>query len=274
MYIRKSIAPAKRGQMDLLTVNNPKENQGARRPSGIFLTEPGEIGRTHRKTISQVHQASHKSIRPPTERAGMTQEKVTFILHNPSKTIEENKSFNLVKCRQKLRDLTDDRDRSLLQKQERRQKQLEKYYKEQQNEKKKRIALQLEKDDHRRIILASYKNKLREMEDKSADDYKSHINELSKRDLKAQNSYYKKQTNLSAYIHYYTQDFRNDDSEVQKSLEKIENKLHSAERRSSERKEAISNHARKLSGKVPLIQQKYNELQDHKEEQKQIEFIK
>lgn len=256
--------------------SGPKDQPNLLRRGGFFLTETLDTTNTQRKPVFQrpkgsvKPEPSQRSARPPTERA-VTQERVTFI---PSNSLEENKSFNLVKCRQRLRDLTDSRLQSLLKKQEKHEKQLEKYYKEQKTKEKMRISLQLKKDEYRDMILTSYKNKLREMDDKSNNEYRSHVRGVSQKHLNSKKNLLLKNRKKTEDMQFYTHDYRRDEDEIRHSIEKYERRMHSAEKRSSERKEQVAQVARQFSEKVPLIQERFNKLQEEQEEQRQIEFIK
>jgi hypothetical protein len=124
---------ATRKLLENQNISNDQGEPETRRAQGVFLTE-GFDNRNlkSRRGFSRKPQGSQRSARqkdfdlPPTERI-FPNEKVTFI-HHP--TLEDNKSFNLVKCRQRLRELTDNRIATLRQKQEKKERQLEKYYKD------------------------------------------------------------------------------------------------------------------------------------------------
>ena len=78
--------------------------------------------------------------------------------------------------------------------------------------------------------------------------------------------------------HYYTQDFRNTDIENFASdnsmLDRINDRMRWAERRTSEFKDRISKVAQEFISRVPLIKERFAKIQEMIEEHKQIEFTK
>jgi hypothetical protein len=183
LFLKKSGATSKKlpvevtnNTIDAVDSNN-KNNAGS-----VFLTDVGlnKYPVTNRRNTSSKPQLSRRNPRPPpSERAA------SYATTYKNKTIlEDNKSFNLVKCRQRLKDLTDNKVENLMKMQEKRKLKLEKYYKNQKNQVNQRIAVQIEKDEHRKIVLKTYKNKIKEIEDTSINEYKSHINELGQRNMK------------------------------------------------------------------------------------------
>jgi hypothetical protein len=132
----------------------------------------------------------------------------------------------------------------------------------------------MEREQYRQAILNSYKNKLQDLEDMSTTQYKQHIRELSQRQLMDSKMVSNKQFRDTMDTYLYTQDNRPDENEIKRSLEKLEHKMRSAEKRSCDIKERIIKKAKEFSEKVPDIQQRYFKMQNKIEESKQVEFIK
>ena len=256
--------------------NTPIEPE-TKKSHAIFLTDGVETQRLQgRRGFSRKPMLSRKGARgtviqlPPAERI-VSHERATFI-HHP--TLEENKSFNMVKCRQRLRELTDNRLETFRLNQEKREHRMEAHYKKLKKQQKDRLRAINERESNRQAVLSFKKQELKDLDDKSHREYHGQIKELSQKNLSGNKSFASKAHRATADKTFYTQDTRNNELNIQMSLEKITEKMLSAEKRFHESKEKITNHAREFSQKVPLIQERYFQQQKDKEEVLQVEFIK
>lgn len=154
-------------------------------------------------------------------------------------------------------------------------KQLDKFYKDQKKKDRDRINKIQQRQNYRASILKDYKRKIRDLEDKSQDEYINHIKNIKLRHTSLTKDVYHTQRKNRDDKHFYTQDLDFlDDDEVRSSLDKLASRMDSAEKRKSEIKEKISKTAQEFSSRVPLIRNRYQQNQERQIENQQIEFVK
>ncbi|CAI2363924.1 unnamed protein product [Moneuplotes crassus] len=274
LNMRRTTAASNRAHLD--HQNNTLEQTDfleGKKSEGFFLTDiASKYPQNTRRNPSSKPEGSRRSGRMPSEKI-IANQRVTFLTKPEDVSLQENKSFNLVKCRQRLKELTDSRMRNLLKKKEKREKQLEKFYKSQRKQEKGKIAIQLKKEEHRQIIFQSYKNKIKQLEDKSLNEYRSQVRQSRKR-MKKEYQNFTKSRHSTGFANYYTQDTRIYASDAEKNLEAYNQKQRLAEQRITNNLEKVSSKARKATENVPKISEKKSLIDLQKEERQQIEFVK
>lgn len=152
---------------------------------------------------------------------------------------------------------------------------MEKYIKEKKKKETEHFTKRNEKENYRDSILKSYKQKLRDMDDRSYYEYKRQINELKNNHMDIRRDTYHSERRYREDSHYNTQEFDNiDEIEIRSSLNRLSYKLDSAEKRKSALKDKITRTAQEFSSRVPSIRQRHLLHQEKVLESQQIEFIK